>query len=286
MIHRNKRQFSEVLERTSGRTGFPLRLLEKDYYLTILLGGMNEKLDENLIFKGGTCLNKIYFEYFRLSEDLDFTLVLPEQKSTKGKRSAAMKKIKNSIKEYTENLGLRLDESGPAGRNESRQYVYYMEYDSVITGAVDHVKFEVGLRANPCLPAHLKEVKHVFKNPFTEEDLFKAGNVKCMQLPEIAAEKLRAAVTRKTIAPRDFFDLHYLIMNKFDFKSLEFKELAAKKFEEDGFTRELKMYYNNLRPPEEIESMVLRFEDELYPVLTQEAKERFDLKRVIKYFKD
>ena len=286
MIHTNRNEFIKILERTSAQTGFPLTLLEKDYYLTILLGGMNEKLDENLIFKGGTCLNKIYFEYFRLSEDLDFTLFLSEAKSTKSKRSAAMKKVKNGITEYTENLGLKLDESGPAGRNESRQYVFYIEYDSVITGKADHVKFEVGLRANPYLPAHKKEVKHVFKNPFTGESLFKAGNVNCMQLPEIAAEKLRAAVTRKTIAPRDFFDLDYLILNKFDFKSKEFREIAAKKFEEDGFAGDLKLYYNDLRPHQELKDMVLRFEDELYPVLTKAAKERFDLDRVINYFRD
>ena len=47
-------------------------LLEKDYYLTLILSRARE-LSEGLIFKGGTCLNKIYYAYYRLSEDLDFT---------------------------------------------------------------------------------------------------------------------------------------------------------------------------------------------------------------------
>ena len=32
-------------------------------------------LSENWVFKGGTCLKKCYFETYRFSEDLDFTLI-------------------------------------------------------------------------------------------------------------------------------------------------------------------------------------------------------------------
>jgi predicted nucleotidyltransferase component of viral defense system len=49
--------------------------LEKDFLLTLILVkvGTDEQY-KNLIFKGGTCLNKCYFSYFRLSEDLDFVV--------------------------------------------------------------------------------------------------------------------------------------------------------------------------------------------------------------------
>ena len=76
MLHNDKDNFLKTLETTSSQTGFPLLLLEKDYYLTVVLSGINS-LSEELIFKGGTCLNKIYYSYYRLSEDLDFTLRLP-----------------------------------------------------------------------------------------------------------------------------------------------------------------------------------------------------------------
>lgn len=33
---------------------------------------------DNLIFKGGTCLRKCYFEDYRFSEDLDFTAINPD----------------------------------------------------------------------------------------------------------------------------------------------------------------------------------------------------------------
>ena len=52
MLHDDKENFLKVLEATSAQTGFPLLLLEKDYYLTMILSGIG-RLSENLIFKGG-----------------------------------------------------------------------------------------------------------------------------------------------------------------------------------------------------------------------------------------
>jgi len=52
--------------------------LEKDYALTWLLSGIyweDSKLRDILIFKGGTAIRKIYFPEWRLSEDLDFTIM-------------------------------------------------------------------------------------------------------------------------------------------------------------------------------------------------------------------
>ena len=50
-------------------------LIEKDILLQMLLNELvkNKDFRDNFAFKGGTCLIKIYFGYFRFSEDLDFT---------------------------------------------------------------------------------------------------------------------------------------------------------------------------------------------------------------------
>ena len=51
--------------------------IEKDYVITWILRGLaaNNLLSTNLAFKGGTVLKKVYFEDYRYSEDLDFTLL-------------------------------------------------------------------------------------------------------------------------------------------------------------------------------------------------------------------
>ena len=56
-------------------------VVEKDYFLGWLLAGIysNQLLAEKWVFKGGTCLRKCFFETYRFSEDLDFTLTDPTQ---------------------------------------------------------------------------------------------------------------------------------------------------------------------------------------------------------------
>ena len=52
-------------------------VIERDYILGWLLAGIatHDSLNRTWIFKGGTCLRKCYYETFRFSEDLDFTIV-------------------------------------------------------------------------------------------------------------------------------------------------------------------------------------------------------------------
>jgi len=56
--------------------GLNPHIVEKDYVLGWLLWGISnhEILGESWLFKGGTCLKKCFFETYRFSEDLDFTL--------------------------------------------------------------------------------------------------------------------------------------------------------------------------------------------------------------------
>lgn len=52
-------------------------VIEKDYVLGWLLAGIanHKELADSWVFKGGTCLRKCYYETYRFSEDLDFTVV-------------------------------------------------------------------------------------------------------------------------------------------------------------------------------------------------------------------
>src|SRR5579864_2727115 len=65
----------EVLEAASSFSLLP-NIIEKDYVLGWILAGINahSELGQSWVFKGGTCLKKCYFETYRFSEDLDFTL--------------------------------------------------------------------------------------------------------------------------------------------------------------------------------------------------------------------
>lgn len=67
-----KREILDVATRMS----LTPHVVEKDYVLGWMLAGIGAHpvLRESWLFKGGTCLKKCFFETYRFSEDLDFTL--------------------------------------------------------------------------------------------------------------------------------------------------------------------------------------------------------------------
>lgn len=65
----------EILDAATG-VGLTPHVVEKDYVLGWLLWGIanHDAIASSWAFKGGTCLKKCFFETYRFSEDLDFTL--------------------------------------------------------------------------------------------------------------------------------------------------------------------------------------------------------------------
>ena len=58
------------------RRRIPEAVLERDYCLAWFLVGLaRSPLKEKLAFKGGTALRRCHFDYYRFSEDLDFTFL-------------------------------------------------------------------------------------------------------------------------------------------------------------------------------------------------------------------
>ena len=277
VIHNDKDKFRDLVDRTASMTGFYAPLMEKDYYLTYILSQINE-FCEDLIFKGGTCLNKIYYSYYRLSEDLDFSMRLPEYIATRGDRRKCIQLVKDNIESFAKNLGFRLEGAEKAGRNESKQYVYYFVYDSIITPSEQTIKLEIGLRFNPILKPEKQAVQHKFMHPFTGESLFDAGKVNCLPLNEIVSEKLRAAALRKKIAPRDFYDLDFILRNNYVLGDKNVMDLFKKKIEEDGGDTDLNKYRVNMgRGDAEINDMRSRIKTELFEVLTKTEQQNFNL---------
>ena len=70
---------SEIL-RIAEQEGVPPDTIDKNWVLGHFLAELfrSDWAQQNLIFKGGTCLKKCYFKDYRFSEDLDFTLTNPD----------------------------------------------------------------------------------------------------------------------------------------------------------------------------------------------------------------
>ncbi len=66
----------EIIE-TAHSSNVKTKTIDNDWVLGHFLNAMYsfEDISKNFIFKGGTCLKKCYFDDYRFSEDLDFTLL-------------------------------------------------------------------------------------------------------------------------------------------------------------------------------------------------------------------
>lgn len=104
-LHSNIEEFKDLLEDMSDRTKIGIDILEKDYYVCLVLKDIASKQDElKAYFKGGTAVYKILDEMYRFSEDIDLTVkVLEEESNTRNQ-----KRLKLSAFDYNIE-GLELD---------------------------------------------------------------------------------------------------------------------------------------------------------------------------------
>jgi len=99
------------------------------------------------------------------------------------------------------------------GANTSTQYTAILEYPSMLVSETEAIKMEVGLR-EPLLRATLHDKAYtLLLNPVTETNMVPAIVVNSLSWEEAMAEKIRAALTRREAAIRDFYDMFHAISN-------------------------------------------------------------------------
>ena len=59
----DKEKLRDIIRYLADEYGFLASIIEKDYHLTKILNAINEHLSRDIIFKGGTLLNKVYLNY-------------------------------------------------------------------------------------------------------------------------------------------------------------------------------------------------------------------------------
>jgi predicted nucleotidyltransferase component of viral defense system len=227
--------FRESLSYSEGITGFTASLIEKDYYCSQILHYIFNQ-DITLVFKGGTCLSKVYTDFYRLSEDLDLVIPVTVNISRKQRR-AKIGPIKGIFEKLPAAIpGIAVSKAF-RGHNESRQYIGYLEYHSAVIDKPERVKIEIGIREPLLLPPAAGETRTIAVNPFSGRPLVPVFTVHAMDIKEAYAEKVRAALTRSEPSIRDLFDLFYAVRKmKLDLATPDFLTLLKKKLDVSGNT--------------------------------------------------
>ncbi len=134
----------QAIEYTAGETGFAPRLIEKDYFCSVALEYLAAECAA-LTFKGGTCLSKIHGGFYRLSEDLDFTIPTAVD-SARGDRSRSAEPLRRALDRLAQRVPAFTVAEALRGFNNSTQYNAVLAYESLLDGRTEPVSVEVGVR--------------------------------------------------------------------------------------------------------------------------------------------
>ncbi|MDG6347620.1 nucleotidyl transferase AbiEii/AbiGii toxin family protein [Luteimonas sp. 8-5] len=187
---------------TAGGRRIPESVIERDYVLAWFLTGLAvHPLREVMVFKGGTALRRCWFEDYRFSEDLDFTLSQP---ITLQEILAGLAEIFASI-ESASGLRIAFDREDRHGHQNS--HTFYLRYQGPLPASND-VKVDVTINEVLCFPLQERPVLRTYD---AFDDLPETGTVRVYAIEEIVVEKLVALSDRARNEPRDLYDLWYLL---------------------------------------------------------------------------
>lgn len=186
-------------------------VVEKDYVLGWMLAGIYEhgELAENWVFKGGTCLKKCFFETYRFSEDLDFTLLKPEHLD-----ADFLKGVFTEIGEWIyEQTGIEIPPDkqefdlyqNPRGRPSCQGKISYKGPVSSSHG-LPRIKLDLTADEHIVMPPARVQIFHPYSDA-PENGI----EVLAYDYIEAFAEKFRALAERAR--PRDLYDVVHLYRN-------------------------------------------------------------------------
>jgi predicted nucleotidyltransferase component of viral defense system len=197
---RNISLLSNRLAREGGRR-IPEAVLERDYCLAWFLGMMaHSPLKTILAFKGGTALKRCYFDNYRFSEDLDFTLLQPVD------LEEILRHLETLYDEIRNASGIafafdRLDRHGHVN-----SHTFYLSYAGPLPGQ-NSVKVDITIAEHITRPC---EDRVVLRSYPEFEDVPEGRAITIYPLAEIGIEKIVALADAARTEPRDLFDLWYL----------------------------------------------------------------------------
>jgi predicted nucleotidyltransferase component of viral defense system len=219
-----------------GSTGFDTALLTKDYYVTAILYLLKDV--KGMYFKGGTALQKIFLEYSRLSEDVDYTCTR--------KISVLRREIKDIILQsgLFDKVMKDKDVDGFL-----RLVVHYKD----LAGKDDAVFIDLNERGKLCEKPETHKIHHFYLGDMPE------FSVTTLSQDEMVAEKMAATMGRNK--PRDHFDLYRMLEMGMKVNL----DLVKKKCRQSGYEFSILRMFNNAK------KLKNRWDTDMMPLLSEEV---------------
>jgi predicted nucleotidyltransferase component of viral defense system len=174
--------------------------IEKDYILSWILFGISKhkQLSNTIVFKGGTVLKKVYFDDYRFSEDLDFSLLNADKSNEQ--IFSWFKEVFEFIKDEA-NIPLDIIDNN---EHEDGGINFYISYTGPLGGQGNNKKVKVDISRSE----HMV-FEHVVNDVFIDYSDLEEHQLLCYSLEEVLVEKMRSVMQR--MQARDFYDIWYLL---------------------------------------------------------------------------
>jgi len=183
------------------------QIVEKDYALSWLLYGIAQHpVLSRWRFKGGTCLKKCFFDTYRFSEDLDFTIP-NDVELTERSLKAWLAEVCDWVSQHCESIefdGDRLDIEPHPDKQGNEAFTiraYYAGPLGLASKSRQRIKLDLTQHEILCDPPDMRAVFHGY-----EDRIEPAPSIACYSINEILAEKTRALYQR-TGRARDVYDV-------------------------------------------------------------------------------
>ena len=192
---------SGEIDKIASKDGVRATQIQKDYAISWILWGIsqNEFLKGNLVIKGGTCLKKIYFDDYRFSEDIDFTLVNDDIDNDE-----VMKNFDSLFEEVfnASRIVLGVEDNSFDIHKNSGSFKYKIEFKG--PHGSDTIKVDITRGEKILFDIEQRPILNIYSDIEQEDEI----NINTYSLEEVLIEKMISLMGR-TI-PRDLFDFNYL----------------------------------------------------------------------------
>jgi len=231
------------------QTGFKYALMQKDYYATIILYLLKDV--KGIYFKGGTALNKIFLNYARISEDIDYSV----SKDLKNVEKEIRKIIKASPLFHSVTHDKRVQKF-------TRLIAHYKGFDN----QEDTIFIDLNEKSNLILKPEKHKVPHHYSENIPE------FSVMTLAKKEMLAEKVAAAIGRNK--PRDHFDVYMILKSK---EPLDMN-LVKKKCESSGDDFNIIKMFNKAK------KLKNRWDEDMVPLLVEKIGFKEVMQTLAKHF--
>lgn len=187
-------------------------IIEKDYFIELVLFyfSKDSSLCENLVFRGGTALKKVYFPEYRFSEDLDFVI------DNKKEINIYQEMIIQILQKISSDYPIKTDKRSMF---KSDQLQLFITYD-IIPDIRGVKELKVDILQDYYIPKHERKGLLFSYPEFENNNLV----LETYALESVVCDKI-GRILDVDNEPRDLYDLWYLLKLNLDINIIrkEFK---------------------------------------------------------------